>query len=65
MTIMGYRQVSADWHMLRTADGYFFGYSEEQVREKASHAAMQRQIAAATAGKMLPLLEQQAAACRR
>jgi len=35
LRILSYRQVKPDWHMIRADFGVFFGYSAQQVAEKA------------------------------
>jgi hypothetical protein len=61
MRIIGHRQISTDWHQLTTAHGVFFGYSEQQVREKAAAAHRGYTLAMAQQRNVLPLLPRQAA----
>jgi hypothetical protein len=57
--IIGHRQISPTWHQLTTADGTFFGYSEEQVREKAEAYRRRTLIAHAERHNHLQLMERQ------
>lgn len=65
MTIMGHRQISTTWHQLNTEQGTFFGYSEQQVREKAAAARRSSTLAMAERRNVLPLLPRQSAASLR
>lgn len=59
MIIIGHRQIKPDWHMLTNMDGVFFGYTEEQVREKAAAKRRQNTLAIAERTRHLQLLERQ------
>ena len=62
MKIIGHRQIRPDWHQLTTEHGTFFGYSEQQVREKASAHRIDVLLAQAARPRYLPLLPRQRAA---
>lgn len=59
LRILSYRQVKPDWHMIRADFGVFFGYSAQQVAEKAVARRRELELAEARRGRMLPLLEAQ------
>ena len=59
LRIVEHRQVSPDWHILKTDFGVFFGYSAQQVAEKAVAKRRELELAEARRGRFLPLLEAQ------
>lgn len=65
MATIKHTPVSKDWHKLETPDGVFFGYSYEQVVERADAAWRERIVRDAFRAGRLPLTDRQrSAACR-
>lgn len=52
-------QITSDWFMLTTEHGAFFGYTAEQVKEKADVAKRRATIALAERHNFLQLMERQ------
>lgn len=52
-------QIKSDWFMLTTEQGAFFGYTAEQVRDKAEAAKRRATIALAERHNFLQLMERQ------
>jgi hypothetical protein len=59
LRILSYRRVKPDWHMIKSDFGVFFGYSAQQVAEKAVAKRRELELAEARRGRFLPLLEAQ------
>jgi hypothetical protein len=59
MKIMGHREIRRDWHQITTEDGVFFGYSEQQAREKADAYRRRTLIALAERHNFLQLMARQ------
>jgi len=59
LRILSYRQVKPDWHIIKSDFGVFFGYTAQQVADKAVAKRRELELAEARRGRFLPLLEAQ------